>query len=36
MAGQISGMIKEQRPAAKIIEDMFTKADELLGRKLEV
>ena len=36
MAGQISGMIKEQRSAAKIIEDMFSQADELLGRKLEV
>jgi hypothetical protein len=36
MAGQMSGMIKEQRSAAKIIGDMFTQADELLGRKLEV
>jgi enoyl-[acyl-carrier protein] reductase II len=36
MAGQIAGMITEQRTASKIIEDMFSQADELLGRKLEV
>ncbi len=29
-------MITEQRTASKIIEDMFSQADELLGRKLEV
>ena len=35
MAGQIAGMINEQRPVKTIIEQMFTKADELVGRKLE-
>ncbi len=36
MAGQISGMISEIRPAKVIIESMFEQADKLLGRKLEV
>ena len=36
MAGQIAGMVNEQRPVKTIIEQMFVKADELVGRKLEV
>ena len=35
MAGQIAGLVNEIRPAKDIIESMFSKADELLGRKLE-
>ena len=34
-AGQIAGLVNEIRPAKDIIESMFSKADELLGRKLE-
>ena len=36
MAGQSAGMVTEQRPVKTIIEQMFVKADELVGRKLEV
>ena len=35
MAGQIAGLVNEQRPAQVIIEQMFEQADKLLGRKLD-
>ena len=34
MAGQIAGLVNEQRPAKVIIESMVAKAEELTGRKL--
>ncbi len=31
LAGQISGMVNKEQPAAEIIEEIFTQAEELLG-----
>ena len=31
LAGQISGMVSKEQPAAEIIEEIFTQAEELLG-----
>ncbi len=36
MAGQISGMINEIKPAAKIIEEMFAQANDLLKNAKEI
>ena len=31
MAGQISGLIKDEKPAADILSDIWTQATDLMG-----
>jgi len=31
MAGQISGLIKDERPAAQILSDIWAEATDLMG-----
>ena len=36
MCGEIAGLVKELRPCAKILEDIFTEGEEVMKARLSL